>query len=492
MKNRKRWISIWLIFILTFVLVCSNVSVTFAADKPVYWLKVNAQANVVTVYKKVDNKWEPFRAMLCSTGTGKKGTTNATPTGTFYVKGRWDWGAMVDNVYARYCVHFYQDYLFHSVPYNKQYDKKSQPTKEFNKLGKDASHGCIRLSTMDAKWVYDNCGRGTKVTIYNSADPGPLGKPSGIKVSTARKTYWDPTDPDTKNPYYKIKKPVITVSNSKSLVVDKGASYALKSGVTAKDPNTFQDLTNLITVYDVKWYSKEKGAYIDKSFSTSRLGTYRVTYRVKYTYGGTTKKTVTIRVANLIDTPKVTASNDPVSGKIKLTWKPVSGASKYQIYRADSKNGNYKWMCTHTGTSYVNTYDAVPGRRYYYKVKAISAKSTEEDSVFSAIVYRICDLPAPVVTAENDTKTGRVRLTWEPVSGASKYQIYRADSKNGKYELMYTHTSTTYVNTYNAVPGNRYYYKVRAIHPTVGAESAFSATVDGLCNPPATVASESK
>ena len=35
------------------------------------------------------------------------------------------------------------------------------------KLGRRASHGCIRLTVEDAKWIYDNCPAGTTVIIQD-------------------------------------------------------------------------------------------------------------------------------------------------------------------------------------------------------------------------------------------------------------------------------------------------------------------------------------
>ena len=250
--KKKKFISVICILAITITTVLSTASMSFGTSESKYWIKVKAQANVVTVYKKVNNKRQPYRAMLCSTGTGEGDSYEATPVGTYYIQGRWDWGAMVGGVYARYVVQFYGDFLFHSVPYEEYGDQASMCTKEFNKLGKDASHGCVRLSVMDAKWVYNNIPRGTKVTVYNSKDPGPLGKPEGIKLTTKKKYTWDPTDPDKDNTNYKLSKPVITVSSPKKLEVEQGSTYKLKSGVTAQDPNTFQNLTGLLEVYKVK------------------------------------------------------------------------------------------------------------------------------------------------------------------------------------------------------------------------------------------------
>lgn len=167
--------------------------------------------------------------------------------------------------------------------------------------------------------------------------------------------------------------------------------------------------------------------------------------------------------------PKVKASNVLSTGKIKLSWSAVNGAAKYQIYRATSKDGEYTLMKTVTGTTYTNT-SAKAGQTYFYKVRAVSANGAQ--SAFSNIVKRMCDLGNPDVSIK--LKNGDPRLSWEKIAGATKYQIYRATSKSGKYTLMKTVTGTTYTNT-SAKAGKTYFYKVKAIHKNTNANSAFSA-----------------
>ena len=391
MSIRKKIISfvLMLTMVLTFTLGTSVPTFGASSKSPKYWVKVNTQANVVTVYKKVNKKWEPFRAMLCSTGTGEGDSYEATPLGTYYVSGRWDWGAMVGGVYARYVVQFYGDFLFHSVPYEEYKNPKSMPAKEYNKLGKDASHGCVRLSLMDAKWVYENISRGTKVTVYRSKTPGPLGKPEGIKLSKKPKLTWDPTDTNKKNKTYQLPKPVITIAETKKTLVEPGSTYQLKSGVTAADPNTFQDLTKKLTVSKVRWYDEDKKVYVKKSFSTNRRGLYKVTYKVKYKYAGTSYKTIKIQVADTLDTPKMISSAPKYTekGNPHFAWSPVKGADKYAIYRATSKDGPYKKYLTTAYTTHTNV-DVEAGKTYYYKVKALTGDKKHVNSKESKIIVR--------------------------------------------------------------------------------------------------------
>ncbi len=146
-----------------------------------YKIRVNKQMNCITIYKGSI----PVKAMVCSTGY-------TTPIGTFDIKQKWRWKELIHDVYGQYSCHITGNYLFHSVPYDDP-NIYTLLTSDYNKLGQTASAGCIRLTTIDAKWMYDNCPTGTVVEIYNSSDPGPLGKPSAQKLPPGQT--WDPTDP---------------------------------------------------------------------------------------------------------------------------------------------------------------------------------------------------------------------------------------------------------------------------------------------------------
>ncbi len=164
-----------------------------ATKKHPYMIKVNKQQNVVTIYKKEKKgKYKPHRAFVCSTGA-------ATPTGTFSLGAKYRWHQLMGPSYGQYCTRIYKGILFHSVWYYKP-SKNTQSYVQYNRLGTTASHGCIRLTVAASKWIYDNCPSGTKVVIYNSRNPGPLGKPKARKMSGYMG--WDPTDPDPGNPYF--------------------------------------------------------------------------------------------------------------------------------------------------------------------------------------------------------------------------------------------------------------------------------------------------
>ncbi len=178
--------------------------------------------------------------------------------------------------------------------------------------------------------------------------------------------------------------------------------------------------------------------------------------------------------------PAVTASNVASTGKVKLTWSAVEGATSYKVYRSTKENGTYTLMKTvkDGATTYTNT-NAVAGKKYYYKVRAYGANSSAT-SAYSVVDARTCDLPRPVVKIT--TSSGKPKLSWEKVTGATSYKVYRSTTKDGKYTLMKTvkNCATTYTNT-NAVKGKTYYYKVIAVHSNTNANSAYSAVKSIKC-----------
>ena len=159
--------------------------------------------------------------------------------------------------------------------------------------------------------------------------------------------------------------------------------------------------------------------------------------------------------------PTVTGGND-AQGRPTLKWKAVSGAAKYEVYRARSKDGTYTKYSTTTGTAYTNSSYLTSGATYYYKVRALDANGNA--GPYSAVVSVTCrlKLTAPTVTGGTDAQ-GRPTLKWNAVSGAAKYEVYRARSKDGDYIKYSTVTGTSYTNTSYLANGTTYYYKVRAL-----------------------------
>ncbi len=190
-----------LISLVLLILLLTNL-VSAAAPLLPYAIKVNRAWNTVTVYTHDESGQYtvPVKAMICSTARAGY----VTPLGEFRLRAyRTQWQLMVDGTYGQYATQFQGNYLFHSICYeDDRHDAMKRDS--YNNLGNAASMGCVRLETVDAKWIFDNCPAGTPVTIYEDYDsPGPLGKPDRTVDYIPAEVHngWDPTDPAEGNPW---------------------------------------------------------------------------------------------------------------------------------------------------------------------------------------------------------------------------------------------------------------------------------------------------
>ncbi|EJT6475283.1 TPA: L,D-transpeptidase [Clostridium perfringens] len=123
-----------------------------------YLVFVNIAEQKTYVYEGSKNDWTLDKTFTCSTGIEGK----ETPVGVFTVQNRAPW--FFSPKYGqggKYYVQFMGNYLFHSIPFDSDKTTVSDPT-----LGVPSSHGCIRLSVKDSKWLYDNVQNGSKIIIY--------------------------------------------------------------------------------------------------------------------------------------------------------------------------------------------------------------------------------------------------------------------------------------------------------------------------------------
>ncbi len=134
---------------------------------PKYTLMVDITNQITRAYTyDADGNYTILvREMICSTGTVK----NPTPLGTTIMpktRARWGYFPTWDS-HAQYLTRIDKANAFHSVLYTAP-DEQSLSVSSFTSLGTRQSHGCVRLTVSDAKWIYDNCEAGTIITVYES------------------------------------------------------------------------------------------------------------------------------------------------------------------------------------------------------------------------------------------------------------------------------------------------------------------------------------
>lgn len=296
---RLRCFAILLIMAATLVLSGAQKISAAEQKKSPYLIKVNRYHNTITIYEQ-NEKGEylvPVKAMACSVGAYSR-----TITGTFPLKEKYRWKALMGGVWGQYSTRIVGGILFHSVYYYQNGNPASLATAEFNKLGMAASHGCIRLTVADAKWIYDNCPTGTLVEIFDDkSSPGPLGKPKTMIID--KTVRWDPTDPDERNPYrddpYLLPLPKFTGIKNRTIVWGE-TQVNLLEGVNAASASG-KDITSSIKT------EGEINPYV--------AGVYKITYFAEDELGQVKMKTAKFTVEECAESPSIIGVEDRVVAK---------------------------------------------------------------------------------------------------------------------------------------------------------------------------------
>lgn len=252
------------IFMINILPVCSY---SVWADGE-YKLIVNRSKNLVTVYQKGDKgKYDmPFKVMACSTAKD----VASTPLGKFTLSQKKEWRENKDKTFSQYAYKI-TDFVWFVGAVYKSESAGDMITSSYNLLGESGATGndCIMLSVADAKWIYDNCKEGTAVEILVKDDAGAiLGDPMIMDIPENHKNAkWDPTDPNTRNPWLN-EKPVIYGVND--ITRTAGDEIDLMEGVTATDI-CGNDITSKVIVTGGGDFS-QPGEYLVNYYVTDITG----------------------------------------------------------------------------------------------------------------------------------------------------------------------------------------------------------------------------
>lgn len=200
--------------------------------------------------------------------------------------------------------------------------------------------------------------------------------------------------------------------------------------------------------------------------------------KVKVTAGyGTMNECSDTCTVTVTKAPSVTLTTTRASyNSIKLSWSAMENAEGYQIFRSTSETGEYSLHKTVTSSEKTFTDTGLTtGKTYYYKVRGYkTVNGVKVHSEYSEVKSAKPYLTTPTVTAKRNSYNSN-KVTWNGISGATGYKVYRATSKSGKYSLIATKGKDvrSYVDT-KRITGTTYYYKVRA-YRTINNSPVYSA-----------------
>lgn len=233
-----------------------------------------------------------------------------------------------------------------------------------------------------------------------------------------------------------------------------------------------------VTGYRVYRYDPEQEKYVylkstrnrnytDEDVSSGKTYQYKV--RCYWTIGGTNYYGNYSSVVSVTTPPaKVSGVSTAVrsSTYLTLSWDKVSGASGYRIYRYNTDTQAYEKVITLTSGSTVSykITGLAAAKEYQFKVRAYRKVDGVSTWGSSSAAYKDSTKPGQTKSLKASSKSSAVTLTWNKVTRASGYQVYRYNSKTKKYEKLATvkgNTTFSYKNT-KLKRGTTVKYKVRA------------------------------
>jgi len=203
------------------------------------------------------------------------------------------------------------------------------------------------------------------------------------------------------------------------------------------------------------------------------------------------------RISDVSSLAKVTnlKAKDRDNDEVELGWKPVEGASGYEVYRYSVKDS--KWILL--GRSDDTDFEAenlLSASVYSFRVRAF-ARQSDGDVVYGSYsdTYKTCTRPNDVNNLRASEKSANsITLKWNSVKRASKYQVYLYDDADGTWDRLITTTKTSYkvtglekntsykfrIRAYRDAVESRYYgdYENIAVKTSSGSASSASGITD--------------
>ncbi len=187
-------------------------------------------------------------------------------------------------------------------------------------------------------------------------------------------------------------------------------------------------------------------------------------------------------------TPVLTSVSLSGNKDMTLEWGKEKWVKGYRIYRADSAKGKYKLVKTIDDKNKQKFTDKPLSANgtYYYKIRTyVIVNGSKKFSSYSNIILGTTRLSKPTVRSASAISPTKAKLSWKKTAAAQGYQIYRADSYNGKYSKVRTISKGSSLSCTDTglTPNKTYFYKVRA-YSTVNKTTKYSKFSSIACITP--------
>lgn len=195
-----------------------------------------------------------------------------------------------------------------------------------------------------------------------------------------------------------------------------------------------------------------------------------------------------LSLAMLVSCPKPGGDQEPLpapanitlvvisSNTVRITWSPVENAEGYNLYR--SFTGTDDYVRVNPWLLFDCWYEegGLPAAMVWYTVAAV--RDGEDQTLSTSCGCDVSLLPAPANTKATYLSDMSLRVSWDPVSSAEGYNLYRSSSADGYYTRVNgAILIATSFDDAGLTPVTDYWYKVAAVRD--GIDQTECAPVNG-------------
>lgn len=336
---------------------------------------------------------------------------------------------------------------------------------------------------------YENTNKGPAIYWYSV--PGATGyhvyRHNGseyVKIATVKATgsalsYY--VDTASKNvcakQYYKVK--AYNSSGTSAISKNNVLAYVIKTPTVKAAINTSRSGCIKVTwnnVHSSCYYllyrrtantdwqlieDTDLNSYYDHNVKSNEVYYYTVRAYNKNAISGYNPTGVSLRYVAMTNLNSVTSSSDGLN----VSWKAVSGAERYYLYRRSDTKADWERLAVLKSTSYQDT-SVEKNKIYYYTVRAEIGTVKGPyivNGVSGAIVGTV------VVNDITANKNGVPVISWQAVGGDAFYRVYRKGPRDASWERIHSTYETQYTDkTTYMENGEKFSYTVRAFVDTIG------------------------
>ncbi len=151
----------------------------------------------------------------------------------------------------------------------------------------------------------------------------------------------------------------------------------------------------------------------------------------------------------------VSATKGIYTDKVRISWNAAVNVTYYDVFRATTTNSSSAVLIGSrdaSGQSYDDT-NVTAGTVYYYWVKS---RNNNGSSIFSSRDYGYTKLAAPSGVSATQTHPYHIQVSWNAVSGATSYQVYKSKSSSSSSATLAGETTSRSYLAQDTIEGVNY------------------------------------